>query len=179
MPDRAHTVNLRPQAVRMVLAHNLPVVIEVTSDSMTPSLERGAKVKVEPAPGEILAGEIVLIMTDDDRDMLLHRVMHVFSSAGGQYVIHQGDAETSNFATCPREAVIGRAIAFALSPSRPLPVPEPDEAAARARFQRRRRACVLFAVGRRVASRLNVSSENRMAQRIGHAYRAVARKLFG
>jgi hypothetical protein len=171
-------MNLRPQAVRMVLAHGLPVVIEVTSDSMTPSLARGIKVKVERAPGELLPGEIVLILVDDAREMLLHRVMHVFSSAGEQYVIHQGDAETSAFATCARDAVVGRAIAFALAPSEPLPVPEPTEPAARARFQRRRRACVLFAVGRQVACRLNVS-ENRMARRIADAYRAVARKLAG
>jgi len=171
-------MNLRPPAVRMVLAHGLPVVIEVTSDSMTPSVERGAKVKVEPAPGELLAGEIALIMVDDDREMLLHRVMHVFSSAGAQYVIHQGDAESSSFAICPREAAVGRAVAFALTPSRPVPVPEPEEPEARARFHRRRRACVLFALGRRVASRLNVS-ENRMAQRIGRAYRAAARRFAG
>jgi len=171
-------MNLRPQAVRMVLAHGLPVVIEVTSESMLPSLERGTKVKVEPAPGELLAGEIALIMANDDRDMLLQRVMHVFSSAGGQYVIHQGDAETSTFVTCPREAVVGRAIAFALAPSRPLPVPEPEETEARARFHRRRRACALFALGQRVASRLNVS-ENRLAQRIGRAYRAAARRFAG
>jgi len=160
----------------MVLAHNLPVVIEVTTDSMTPSLERGTKVKVEAAPGALLTGEIVLIMTDDDRDMLLHRVMHVFSKNGEQVVIHQGDAESSSFATCPRESVIGRAIAFALAPSRPLPVPEPEEAKARARFHRRRRACALFALGRRFASTLDVS-ENRLARGIARAYRAVARRF--
>ncbi len=171
-------MNLRPQAVRMVLAHGLPVVIEVTSESMTPSLERGAKVKVEPAPGELLAGEIALIMASDDQDMLLHRVMHVFSGGGEQYVIHQGDAETSTFAVCPRESVVGRAVAFARFPSRPLPVPEPDEAQSKLRFHRRRRACVLFALGRRVALRLNVS-ENRMAQQIGRAYRAAARRFAG
>jgi Peptidase S24-like len=171
-------MNLRPQAVRMVLAHNLPVVIEVTSDSMTPSIERGTKVKVEPAPGELLPGDIALIIVDDGRDMLLHRVMHVFSSAGEQYVIHQGDAETSTFATCARDAIVGRAVAFALAPSRPLPVPEPEEAEARTRFRRRRRACALFAIGRRFATTLNVS-ENRMARQIARAYRAVARRFAG
>jgi hypothetical protein len=160
----------------MVLAHNLPVVIEVTTDSMTPSLERGTKVKVESAPGELLAGEIVLIMTNDDRDMLLHRVMHVFSSEGQQVVIHQGDAQGSTFATCPRESIIGRAIAFALAPSRPLPVPEPEEAEARARFRRRRRTCALFALGRQVAATLNVS-ENRVTRRLARVYRAVARRF--
>ena len=171
-------MNLRPQAVRMVLAHGLPVVIEVTSDSMTPSLERGTKVKVEPAPGDLLAGEIVLILSDDGDATILHRVMHVFSSGGQQFVIHQGDAPTSLFATCPREAVIGRAAAYALAPSRPLPIPEPVQAEARVRFYRRRRACAVFALGRRVASSLNVPA-NPVSRRLARVYRTVARKLAG
>lgn len=162
----------------MVLAHGLPVVIEVTSGSMTPSLDVGTKVKVEPAPGEILPGEIVLILVDNDQAMLLHRVMHVFSSQGEELVIHQGDAESSTFATCPRTAVVGRAAGFALAPSRPLPIPEPLDAEARARFHRRRRACVLFALGRRVASSLKVP-ESRVTRRLADAYRTVARKLAG
>lgn len=171
-------MNLRPQAVRMVLAHGLPVVIEVTTDSMTPSLDRGTKIKVEPAPGEILPGEIVLILTDDGSATLLHRVMHVFSSGGQQLVIHQGDAPTSAFATCPRDAVIGRAAAYALAPSRPLPIPEPVEAEARLRFHRRRRACALFAIGRRVASSLNVG-QGPVTRRLARAYRDVARRYAG
>ena len=43
----------------MVLAHGLPVVIEVVAESMTPMIERGAKVKVEPATEEIQPGDIV------------------------------------------------------------------------------------------------------------------------
>lgn len=171
-------MNLRPQAVRMVLAHGLPVMIEVVSDSMTPSLEPGTKIKVEPAPGEILPGEIVLILSDDGSATLLHRVMHVFSSGGQQFVIHQGDAPTSLFATCRRELVIGRAACYALAPSRPLPIPEPLDAEARARFHRRRRACALFALGRRVASSLNVSA-GPMTRRLARAYRDVARKYAG
>jgi hypothetical protein len=171
-------MNLRPQAVRMVLAHGLPVVIEVTTDSMTPSFERGTKIKVEPAPGEILPGEIVLVLTDDGTAMLLHRVMHVFSSGGRQFVIHQGDAPTSLFATCPREAVVGRAAAYALAPSRPLPIPEPTDGEARLRFHRRRRACALFAIGRRVASSLHVS-ERTVTRKLARAYRDVARKFAG
>jgi hypothetical protein len=171
-------MNLRPQAVRMVLAHGLPVVVEITTDSMAPSLPRGTKVKVEPAPGAIEPGEIVLILTEDGGATILHRVMHVFSSGGQQFVIHQGDARTSSFALCPREAVVGRAAAYALAPSRPLPIPEPLDAEARHRFRRRRRACALFALGRRVASSLNVP-EGRVTRRLARAYRDVARKFAG
>ncbi len=171
-------MNLRPQAVRMVLAHGLPVVIEVTTDSMMPSFDLGTKIKVAPAAGELLTGEIALILTDDGSAPLLHRVMHVFSSGGQQFVIHQGDAPTSVFALCPREAVIGRAASYALAPSRPLPIPEPLEAEARLRFHRRRRAAALFALGRRVATTLNVP-EGRVTRRLASAYRTVARRFAG
>lgn len=162
----------------MVLAHGLPVVIEVTSDSMTPSLGRGTKVKVDPALGQILPGEIVLILSDDGQATILHRVMHVFWSGGQQFVIHQGDAPLSLFATCPRQAVIGRAAAYALAPSRPLPIPEPVQADARVRFHRRRRACAVFALARQVASSLKVS-ENPVSRRLAGVYRTVARKFAG
>lgn len=171
-------MNLRPQALRMVLAHNLPVVIEVTARSMAPSLDPGTKIKVEPAPGEILPGEIALILTDQGTAAVLHRVLHVFSSGGQQFVIHQGDAPTSVFAISPREEVIGRAASYALAPSRPLPIPEPLEAEARVRFHRRRRAAALFAIGRRVASTLNVP-EGPVTRRLARAYHKVARKFAG
>jgi hypothetical protein len=162
----------------MVLAHGLPVVIEVTSESMTPSLDRGTKIKVEPAAGEILPGEIVLILSDAGDATILHRVMHVFWSGGDEFVIHQGDAPTSLFATCPRQAVIGRAAAYAMAPSRPLPIPEPVQADARVRFHRRRRACAVFALGRRVASSLKVA-QNPVSRRLARVYRNVARKFAG
>ena len=57
-------VNLRPQAVRMVLAHGLPVVIEVVAESMAPSIEPGAKVKVAPVTGDLHPGDIVLAVAD-------------------------------------------------------------------------------------------------------------------
>src|SRR6185312_10392455 len=140
-------VNLRPQAVRMVLAHGLPVVLEVVAESMSPAIERGTKVKVAPVSDELHPGDIVLVLTDDASDLLLQRIVHLFWQGDARYVIHQGDAPRSTFVVCPRQAVVGRVIAFPLTPSRPLPTLEQLGPAALARFRRRRRAAALYAVG--------------------------------
>ncbi len=121
----------------------------------------------------------MLVLTDDGSELLLHRMVHLFSQRRpSSYVIHQGDAPRSTFAVCPREAVVGRAFAFPLTPSRPLPMLEPLEAEARLRFHRRRRAAALFALGRRVATTLNVP-EGRVTRRLASAYRNVARRFAG
>ena len=162
----------------MVLAHGLPVVIEVVAESMTPTIERGTKVKVEPATGEIHPGDIVLVLTDDGSELLLHRVVHLFSKGESRYVIHQGDAPRSIFATCRREAVIGRAISFALKPSRPLPSLELLEPGALARFQRRRRSAALYAIGHRMTESLRLG-DRALTRRLARIYRAIALKVVG
>jgi Peptidase S24-like len=162
----------------MVLAHGLPVVIEVVAESMSPAIERGAKVKVEPAPDEIHPGDIVLVLTDDGSELLLHRIVHLFSKGENRYVIHQGDAPKSTFATCLRAAVVGRAISFALKPSRPLPTLELMDPPALARFQRRRRAAALYAVGHRMTESLRLG-DGALTRRLARVYRAIARKVVG
>lgn len=157
----------------MVLAHGLPVVIEVTAESMTPSLHRGAKVKVEPVDGDLHAGDIVLIATGEGHDLLLHRVMHLFSEGGERFVIHQGDAPLSTFATCSREAVIGRVTG--LSPQRAQLVPTLENLSpkARARFVRRRRVCAVFSLGRRLMLSLRLG-DRKLTRRLARALRALA-----
>jgi len=154
------------------------VVIEVVAESMSPAIERGAKVKVEPAPNEIHPGDIVLVQTEDGSELLLHRIVHLFSKGESRYVIHQGDAPKSSFATCPREAVVGRAVSFALKPSRPLPTLELLDPRALARFQRRRRAAALYAIGHRMTESLRLG-DGALTRRLAHVYRAIARKVVG
>jgi Peptidase S24-like len=176
--DILRAVNLRPLAVRMVLAHGLPVVIEVVAESMTPSIERGAKLKVEPALSDLHPGDIVLVLGDDGTELLLHRVIYLFSEGEGRFVIHQGDAPRSLFATCPRAAVIGRALGFPHTPSRRLPTLEVLDPAARARFERRRRAAALYSLGRRMTFSLRLG-DRALTRRLARVYRAVARKVVG
>jgi hypothetical protein len=162
----------------MVLAHGLPVVIEVVAESMSPSIERGEKVRVEPATGDLHVGDIVLVLTADERELLLHRVMHLFSEAAEHFVIHQGDAPRSAFSTCPREAVVGRAVAFPLTPARALPSLELLDPRARARFERRRRAAALYVLGRRMTASLHLR-DRAVTRRLGRAYRTLARRVVG
>lgn len=162
----------------MVLAHGLPVVIEVVAESMSPAIEKGAKMKVEPVPGDLHPGDIVLVLTEDGSELLLHRIVHLFSKGESRYVIHQGDAPKSTFATCLREAVVGRAISFALKPSRPLPTLEQLDPSALARFQRRRRAAALYAVGHRMTESLRLG-DGALTRRLARLYRAIARKVVG
>ena len=172
-------MNLRPQAVRMVLAHGLPVVIEVTSDSMTPSLERGTKIKVEPAAGEILPGDIVLILSDSGDATILHRVMHVFSS-GGRRIRHppgrRADVPVRHLPAAGRDRPRRRATRWprraryrSLSRSRPTRASGSIAGAAPARCSRSAAGWLL---------RLKVA-ENPVSRRLARVYRNVARKLAG
>jgi hypothetical protein len=162
----------------MVLAHGLPVVIEVVAESMAPSIEPGAKVKVAPVTGDLHPGEIVLVLADDGGALLLQRIIYLFTEGEERFVIHQGDAAQSLFVVCPREAVIGRAIGFPHTPSRPLPTLELLDPPARARFERRRRASALYSLGRRMTISLRLG-DGALTRRLARVYRAVARKVAG
>ncbi len=167
---------LRPQAIRMVLAHGLPVVFEVTGESMAPPIERGNKLRVEPVFGDLQVGDVVVIALGEGHDLTLHRVMHLFSDGGQRFVIHQGDAPTSAFATCARERVIGRATGFVSPRLQRLPTLANLTPEARARFDRRRRACALFSLGRRMMSALRIG-DRKLTRRLGRAFRMLARTM--
>jgi hypothetical protein len=160
----------------MVLEHGLPVVIEVVADSMAPALPRGTKLRVEPVAGDLRAGDIILIATGNAHDLLLHRAMHLFSEAGQRFVIHQGDAPLSAFATCPRSSVIGRATGFATNRAQLLPTLENLTPGARARFGRRRRLCALFSLGRRLMLSLRLG-DRKLTRRLARSFRALARSV--
>ena len=162
----------------MVLAHGLPVVFEVVADSMSPSIERGVKVKVAPASDELHPGDIGLVLTEDGTDLLLHRIVHLFSKGDSRYAIHQGDAPKTTFAISPREAVLGRVIGFPLTPSRPLPTLDQLGPAALARFRRRRRAAALYTVGHRMTESLRLGDRG-LTRRLARIYRAIAGKVVG
>jgi hypothetical protein len=163
----------------MVLAHGLPVVIEVVAESMAPGIEPGDKVKIAPFDGELHPGDIVLALADDEGGaLLLQRIIYLFTEGEERFVVHQGDAPQSLFVVCPREAVIGRAIGFPHTPSRPLPTLELLDRPARARFERRRRASALYTLGRRMTISLRLG-DRALTRRLARVYRAVARKVAG
>jgi hypothetical protein len=175
-------MRLPPDALRWVMAQGAPSVVDVRGGSMTPALRPGERVRVASlASGEhpqIRVGDIVLVVSEDERDLLLHRVVHLFEEAGRRFVVHQGDAARSTFAVCPRELVLGKAVGFEGDPGRVWPsVDALDEPAARL-FLRRVRAAALFCGARSVARALGIG-EGPIARRLARVYRSVARALFG
>jgi hypothetical protein len=166
-------VNLQPKVLRVVLGHGLPATVEVIGESMTPSLEVGAKLLFERPTEAPAPGDIVLIISADERQLLVHRVMHVFSQGGRGFVMHQGDAASSTFAICETEAVIGRATKSVSPVGHPLPTLDRLAAPELVRFRRRRRACALYALGRRVGTALQLG-DRQAVRRVARAIRSFA-----
>lgn len=171
-------MNLHPQAVRLVLDQGHPVAVDVVSGSMTPTIEPGTRVRIEPIAEDLHPGDIVLILSSNEAELVLHRVIRLFAEGGQHFVIHQGDAQSSAFGTCLREAVLGRAVGFPLTPARALPTLEVFDPAALRRFQRRRRVSLLYCLGRRTIFWVRVIDPV-LARRLGRMYRELASKVIG
>jgi hypothetical protein len=154
VPYTGRFVNLHPHAVKLVLDSGHTVGVDVAGTSMTPTLERGTRVTVGPTTEDLRPGDIVLILTANEAELVLHRVIRLFTVGGQQFVIHQGDAPTSAFDTCRREAVLGQAVGFPVTPERALPTLDVLDAAALTQFERRRRLSLLYSLGRKVMFRL-------------------------
>jgi hypothetical protein len=171
-------VNLHPQAVRLLLNQGHQVAVDVVSGSMAPTIEVGTRVTVEPIAADLHPGDIVLILSSDAAELVLHRVIRLFAEGGQHFIIHQGDAQSSAFSACLREAVLGRAVGFPLAPTRPLPTLDVLDPAALRRFHRRKRVALLYTLGRRTMFRLRVL-DPALASRLARLYRELAGKLIG
>jgi hypothetical protein len=171
-------VNLHPQAVKLVLARGLPLAIDVVGGSMTPTIEQGTRVRIEPVAEDLHPGDIVLILSSNEAELVLHRVIHLFAEGGQHFVIHQGDAQSSAFGACPREAVLGRAVGFPLTPGRALPTLEVLDPVALTRFQRRRRVSLLYSLGRRTTFWLQFI-DPALARLLTRMYRELVSKVIG
>ena len=171
-------MNLHPQAVRLVLDQGHPVAVDVIGGSMTPTIEPGTRVRIEPIAEDLHPGDIVLILNSNEAELVLHRVIRLFAEGGQHFVIHQGDERSSAFGTCLRDAVLGRAVGFPLTPARALPTLEVLDPTALGRFQRRRRVSLLYSLGRRTMFWLRVIDPV-LARRLVRMYRELASKVIG
>lgn len=178
-------MRLPPDALRWVMGQGVPTAVDVRGGSMTPALRPGDRVRVAPLARageekaeEVRLGDIVLVISEDERDLLLHRVVHLFDEGGRRFVVHQGDATRSTFAVCPRELVLGKAVGFEGESRRTWPSVEALDARAGRLFRRRARAAALFCGVRSVARAWGVG-EGPIARRLARAYRSLARALSG
>jgi hypothetical protein len=145
---------------------------------MGPTIEQGTRVSIEPVAEDLQPGDIVLILSSNETDLVLHRVIRLFAEGGQHFVIHQGDAPSSDFGTCLREAILGRAIGFPLTPARALPTLDELEPEALTRFQRRRRVSLLYSLGRRATFWLR-AIDPALARRLVRMSRELASKVIG
>ena len=171
-------MNLHPQAVRLVLDQGHPVAVDIAGGSMSPTIELGTRVTIERLAEDLHPGDIVLILSSNEAELVLHRVIRLFVEGGQHFVIHQGDAQSAAFDTCLRNAVLGRAVGFPLTPARALPTLEVLDPAALRRFQRRRRVSLLYCLGRRTMFCLRVI-DLALARRVVRMYRELASKVIG
>jgi hypothetical protein len=175
-------MRLRPGELAFVLAQGLPAVVEVRGASMTPTLAVGDRLNIQPTPAaagvddDIAVGDIVVVIATDAADLLTHRVMHLFTEQGRRFVVHQGDMAGASFAICPRELVIGKAVAFEADPARPLPTVAHLDASERARFRRRAVAAVWYCSARGAARALRLH-DSKLTRAAGRLYRKLAGAL--
>ena len=133
----------RKQLPEKLWASDSPLVVEVAGDSMSPSLQRGWRVRVEPVSAEVCAGDILLLDFGGPRPVL-HRAVHLFTREGAPFVIQRGDAG-GPLTVSHLGSVVGRATAI-LSPSETkMPSVERLPPAVGRRFRRAGRWARLYA----------------------------------
>ena len=172
-------MRLRPGELEFVLAQGLPAVVEVRGASMTPAIAVGDRLNIQPTPAagdDIAVGDIVVIIATDAAELLTHRVMHLFTEQGRRFVVHQGDMTGARFAICPRELVIGKAVAFDAQPARPLPTVAHLGASERARFRRRAAVAVWYCRARGAARALGVH-DRKLTRAAARLYRKLSGAL--
>jgi len=174
-------MRLRPGELAFVLAQGLPAVVDVRGASMTPTLAVGDRLNIQPTPAgagvdDIAVGDIVVVIATDAAELLTHRVMHLFTEQGRRFVVHQGDMAGASFAICPRELVIGKAVAFEAEPTRPLPTVAHLDASERARFRRRAAVAVWYCRARGAARALHLH-DRKLTRAAARLYRKLAGAL--
>lgn len=106
-------------------------VFELTGESMSPTLERGWKVLVEPLDGPLAWGEVILI--EGGAGNVIHRYLGSVSwgAPGREYVVHAGDS--SAMAGVALASQVRRRVKTVLHPAarRLLPLADPPPAARR------------------------------------------------
>ena len=146
---------------------------------MEPTIAMGTKVRVQPIEADwpLGPGELVVLSTGGDAALLLQRVIHVFADGGRKFVIHQGDAPSSQLGLCRREDVVAK-VAGVVGDELALPTLNSLDRRDLTRFHRRRIAGRAFAVARSVSGSLGIR-ENPIVQRAAELYRSVASRLTG
>ncbi|MGH9823345.1 MAG: signal peptidase I [Blastocatellia bacterium] len=110
--ERGHEVNLETpdflEHARQYLSKRIPVEIRMSGSSMSPAIEDGDLVTVEPLEvGALRAGDIVLYNSLRDT-AVIHRIIKVERGSGERSVLTRGDAASQNDIAVPQHRILGR-----------------------------------------------------------------------
>lgn len=96
------------EQARQLLSRNLPVELRMSGSSMSPAIEDGDIIAVEPINGEIIKpGDIVLYHSRFDT-AVIHRIVRLERSSSERCIVTRGDAASHNDGPVPLHRVLGR-----------------------------------------------------------------------
>jgi len=96
------------EQARQLLSRSLPVELRMSGSSMSPAIEDGDIITVEPVNDEpIRQGDIVLYHTRFDT-AVIHRIVRIDRSSSEKSVLTRGDSATQNDLPVPIHRVLGR-----------------------------------------------------------------------
>ena len=110
--ERGREVNLETpdflEQARQLLSRSIPLEIRMSGSSMSPAIEDGDLITVEPVPdNRISPGDIILYQSRYDT-AVIHRVLRMEGSQAERSVLTRGDAAAQTDVPVPLERVLGR-----------------------------------------------------------------------
>ena len=110
--ERGRQVNLETpdflEHARQLLSRSVPIQIRMSGSSMSPGIEDGDLITVEPIEdGSIKTGDIVLYQSRYDT-AVIHRVVRVDRASSERSLVTRGDATSQNDIAIPEHRVLGR-----------------------------------------------------------------------
>jgi signal peptidase I len=96
------------EQARQLLSKSIPVELRMSGSSMSPSIEDGDVVTVEPITGDpIRQGDIVLYQSRYDT-AVIHRVVRLDRSSPERFILTRGDSATQSDLPIPLHRILGR-----------------------------------------------------------------------
>ena len=96
------------EQARQLLSRSLPVELRMSGSSMSPAIEDGDIITLEPVTEEpIKQGDIVLYQSRMDT-AVIHRIIRMERSSSERCIVPRGDAASHNDSPVPLHRILGR-----------------------------------------------------------------------
>ena len=96
------------EQARQLLSRSLPVELRMSGSSMSPAIEDGDIITLEPvAEDPIKQGDIVLYQSRMDT-AVIHRIIRLERSSAERCIVTRGDAASHNDTPVPLHRILGR-----------------------------------------------------------------------